>query len=135
MKVLFVCEGNKMRSPMAEAFYNHMTNSSDAVSAGADPYPLGGSFAETPQVLKERGIEYTHGSQLVTQEMVDAADLVVAFPTPMMPDFVMDSTKTELWEIDDPFYKKGDRVALLRQARDEIEVRVMALVQRSEECA
>ena len=34
MKILFVCEGNMMRSQMAEAFYNELTGTRDAISAG-----------------------------------------------------------------------------------------------------
>jgi protein-tyrosine-phosphatase len=49
MKILFVCEGNMMRSQMAEAFYNSLTNSNDATSAGA--------IAETKDHISKRAIE------------------------------------------------------------------------------
>ena len=49
MKVLFICEGNMMRSQMAEAFYNSMTKSNDASSAGAT--------AETKDHISKRTIE------------------------------------------------------------------------------
>lgn len=128
MKVLFVCEGNKMRSPMAEAFYNELTQSHDAISAGADPYPLGGSFPDVVAAMKEKDVVLDHGSQLVTQQMVDEADVVVAFPTPMMPDFVLDSPKTVRWEIDDPYYQTGDRLKRIYHARDMIEARVKEMI-------
>lgn len=35
-KILFVCYGNVGRSQMAEAYYNHFTKSTKAISAGTD---------------------------------------------------------------------------------------------------
>lgn len=110
-----------MRSVMAEVLYNHMTGTSDAMSAGCDPYPLGGKFDETSQVLDEIGLDLPReGSKLVTEQMVADADIVVAFPTPYMPDFVTKDPKTLHWGVSDPYYESGDRLELTRAARDEI---------------
>lgn len=128
MKVLFVCEGNQMRSPMAEAFYNSFTKSSDAQSAGADPYPLGKSINEVAEIMYEKGVILHHGSQLVTQKMIDEADVVVAFPTPLMPSFVLESEKTIKWDVKDPYYQPDDGTDYLRQARDSIEIKVRKMV-------
>lgn len=128
MKVLFVCEGNKMRSPMAEAFYNSLTNTTDAVSAGCDPYPMGFAFPDVVATMHEKDIELEHYSQLVTQEMVAAVDVVVTFPTPLMPDFVAQDKKTRLWDISDPYYQPKDGQDHIRHARDKIEVLVKDLV-------
>lgn len=117
-----------MRSPMAEAFYNTMTNTTDASSAGADPYPLGGSFSEVEEAMREKGIELAHGSQLVTLRMVERADIVVAFPTPLMPSFVRESGKLRAWDIADPYYQPHDGTDYLRQARDRIEKKVKELI-------
>jgi len=47
MKVLLICRGNVGRNQMAEAFYNSLTNSKDAKSAG--------TYADNPgQTLGER---------------------------------------------------------------------------------
>jgi len=117
-----------MRSPMAEAFYNSFTQSSDAQSAGADPYPLGKSITEVVEIMQEKGISLHHGSQLVTQAMVDEADVVVAFPTPLMPSFVLENEKTIRWDVKDPYYQPDDGIDYLRQARDSIEVKVRKMV-------
>lgn len=131
-KVLFVCEGNKMRSVMGEAIYNDLTDSHDAVSAGCEPYPLGGKFTETTEVLGEIGLESpTAGSKLVTQAMVDAADIVVTFPTPYMPDFVTKNPKTQHWRIVDPYYQSGDRLGHTRRVRDQIYTMVRELAEKS----
>ena len=133
VKVLFVCEGNKMRSPMAEAFYNSLTNSHDATSAGCDPYPLGGSFPEVIAAMKEKGVTLDHSSQLVTQAMIDAADKVITFPTSLMPDFVAKNPKTVQWDISDPYYQPKDGADHLRHARDKIDQLVRQLVNEETE--
>lgn len=120
-----------MRSIMAEVLYNHLTGTHDGTSAGCDPYPLGGKFDETEQVLHEIGLDVTQeGSKLVTEQMVDDADIVVAFPTSYMPDFVTNSPKTVLWDVADPYYEPGDTTTLLRNARDEIKQRLQTLIAR-----
>lgn len=130
MKVLFVCEGNAMRSPMAAAFYNAMTSTNDAVSAGAAPFPIGGgAFPAVIEAMQEKGISLqNHRSQLVVPSMVADAELVVAFPTPHMPGFVQDSAKTQSWPVVDPYYAPNDGTDYVRLARDEIERMVADLV-------
>ena len=130
MKVLFVCEGNAMRSPMAAAFYNAMTGTNDAVSAGAAPFPIGGgAFPTVIEAMKEKGISLQdHRSQQVTSKMLADAELIVAFPTPLMPAFVQDSAKTQSWPVIDPHYAPQDGTDYVRLARDEIERMVADLV-------
>ena len=127
-RVLFVCEGNKMRSPMAEAFYNQLTGTRDAISAGSSPYPLGGSFETTIEAMREVGIALDHDSQLVTQQMVDAADIVIAFPTATMLDFVANNPKTIASDVADPYYQSGSQLDQVRKACDEIRERVEVLI-------
>lgn len=114
---------------MAEAFYNNLTKSHDAISAGADPYPLGSAAPTVIAAMKEKGIDLHHHSQLVTREMVDNADVVIAFPTPLMPDFVLHNPKTTKWDISDPYYQQGDIAVHTLHARDSIEYLVKELVE------
>ena len=104
MKVLFICEGNMMRSQMAEAFYNTLTGTNSAFSAGA------------MAALKDH-----------------IADLVVYFPTPTMPNYVLESPKAILWDVIDPHYHQEEGIELVRSVRDEIKERVERLIQQGKD--
>lgn len=130
MKILFVCEGNMMRSQMAEAFYNALTNTDDAISAGA--------VAETKNHISPRAIEALQEVDLdgrmlqpkqLTQEMVKGVDKIVYFPSDYMPDYVIKSPKAEFWDVIDPHYHKEQGTVLVRQVRDEIRTRVEKLLE------
>lgn len=130
MKVLFVCQGNIMRSPMAEAFYNELMGTHDATSAGVAP---GGPLvdARVVTVMKEVGIEVSdYASTQLTPELVDEADKIILFPTPMMPDYALNSPKAEHWDVSEPWYE-GASPELLREVRDDILARVKRLISKA----
>lgn len=118
-----------MRSQMAEAYYNALTATHDASSAGAQAIPLGRSVE--PRVfaaMKEDSIDTTGMTNTqLTQEMANAADKIVWFPTPFMPDYIKNSEKAEFWDIADPWYM-ADGDAYIRPARDDIKQRVQKLI-------
>ncbi|PID32734.1 hypothetical protein CR956_00880 [Candidatus Saccharibacteria bacterium] len=129
MKVLFICEGNIMRSQMGEVFYNHRTKTKDAFSAGAmtsDGRPVHSGVIEA---MKAEGIDMTEmTSTVLTRDMFDSADKVIAFPTPYMPDWVLNDPKTEHWDVSDPYYMPDDGTNYVERARDRIKQRVEDLI-------
>lgn len=115
---------------MAEAFYNLMTKSNDATSAGAT--------AETKDHISKRAIEIMNDIEYdvtnlkpkqLNEQMTKAADKIVYFPSDYMPDYVKQSPKSELWNVIDPHYHKEQGMDLVRRVRDDIRQRVQKLIQ------
>lgn len=128
MKMLFVCEGNMMRSQMAELFYNSLTESNDATSAGAT--------AETKDHISPRAIEAMAAVGLdasglrpkqVTRQMVESAQRIVYFPSDYMPDYVTGAENAELWDVADPHYFKDKGMPFVYEVRDDIKASVEKL--------
>ena len=119
-----------MRSPMAEVFYNALSRTHNATSAGVAPEPIGGGpFSSVIAAMAEEGFSMQDcRSKLVTAEMVTAADIVIAFPTPLMPPYIISSPKTRQWKIIDPHYAPNDGTDYVRLARNEIKIKVEALI-------
>lgn len=131
MNILFICEGNIMRSQMAEAFYNNLTRTNDATSAGAAAENGDSVHAGVQAVMREKGYDMSSmRSTRLTQKMFEDADKVIAFPTLYMPHWVLDDPKTEFWDVSDPYYTSNDGVNHIEWARDQIETRVRGLVAR-----
>ncbi len=118
-----------MRSQMAEAFYNHLTGTHSATSAGAaadNGDPVSQRVAAAMDAI---GIDMTGmTSTRLTQKLFEEAERVVAFPTPYMPRWVLDDPKTEYWDVSDPYYMPDDETNYIERARDRIEERVKRLV-------
>jgi arsenate reductase len=125
--VLFACVHNAGRSQMAAAIFNQ-TAAADrarAVSAGTDPGPS--VHPEVALVMRERGIDL--GKAVPTRLTDDLATRVQWLVTMGCGDRcpVVPGTHVEDWPLSDP---KGRPLHEVRAIRDEIERRVIALVDR-----
>ena len=122
--VLFLCVHNAGRSQMALGWFNHLAGGrAVAWSGGSEP----GREVNPAAVaaMREVGIDIAREfPKPWTDEIVRAADVVVTMgcgdACPYFP-----GKRYEDWELDDP---AGQDVAAVRPIRDEISVRVRALL-------
>ena len=119
-----------VRSQMAEAIYNKLTNSHDATSAGTyvghpdEPegrrltYIVG--MGEIIEYMKKRGMDIgERHTRTITPGMVNQADVVVSMAEePFVPSFIKDNRKIIVWgvENDDPTEKKYNEIYPLVKA-------------------
>jgi protein-tyrosine-phosphatase/predicted ATP-grasp superfamily ATP-dependent carboligase len=76
--VVFVCHGNIMRSPLAETMFRAAAPHIRVESAGTFAVPGRNADARAARVAREFGYSLErHHAQLLSREMVNAADLVV----------------------------------------------------------
>jgi len=135
MKVLFVCRANAVRSQMGEAFYNSLSGTNDAKSAGVEPeHSIMKDDPRLPplplQAMNEVGIDLTEARRKkITEAMVDEADAVIVvlrdteFP---LPAYLEHSPKLVRWDdIPDP---KGTDIETHRVVRDAVKKKVMDLL-------
>jgi len=123
--VLFVCVGNSGRSLMAEAFFEQVSKTWTAASAGIKPdekiHPW------TVEVMKEIGINMSQRRpKLLDSEMLKEADRIVAMDSDvvkqMPPEHLL---RTENWNIS-PLL--GKRMEEVKQIRDAIKKKVQQLL-------
>jgi arsenate reductase len=125
-RLLFVCVENAGRSQMAEAFANRYgkektTASSAGVKLAERVNPL------VVEAMKEKGIDISANKpKLLTMEMIKEADRTIVMgcsveqfcPAPLAKNVVD-------WNLEDP---KGKSMEKVREIRDEIERRILALL-------
>jgi len=132
-KVLFVCSGNICRSPMAEAFFNHLAEHEKlpvrATSAGLYPV-LDDAAAEAVIAAREYGVDLSpHRSQPLSSTVVHEADLILTmtrehrrhterfFPAAQGKMFTLLEFIGEKGDIEDPY---GQGLAVYRQCAQHI---------------
>jgi protein-tyrosine-phosphatase/GNAT superfamily N-acetyltransferase len=133
-KILFVCIGNACRSPMAEAFANHLGQGRVRASS-AGLFPVGWIAPETYAVMQEKGLSLDGQSSKGLEDVpVDEMDVVVemtglGFSRPMPAAF---RGRVVQWNIPDAF---ASGLECNRATRDLIEARVKGLLSEIEEAA
>ena len=123
--VLFLCVHNAGRSQMALGFFEHYAGENAvAWSGGSEPGEEVNSQAIA--AMSERGIDISNEyPKPWTDEVVRAADVVITMgcgdACPIFP-----GKRYEEWDLEDP---EGKSAADIRPIRDEIERRVLTLLQ------
>ncbi len=129
-RVVFACVHNAGRSQMAAALFNQLADPSKARAASAGSHPAKRVHPEVVAAMREVGIDLTQASpRRLTPELVAGAELLVTMgcgeECPLVP-----GVRREDWPIPDP---NGQSLARVREIRDEVRSRVVALV-RAEGC-
>ena len=135
--VLFVCNRNRVRSPMAEALLKRLVGRDiyvDSCGLEAKPEFDGETDPLAIEAMRELGCDLSghHGKKLDVLA-VDSFDLIVAL-TPEARARAKAATRTraaevEHWEISDPTLIDGSRetrLAAYRATRDELAARIAA---------
>lgn len=76
-KFLFVCTGNTCRSPLAQALLKAKRPDIEVKSAGVNALPGMDASEGTLEVLKEKGITFEHSTNLVSDELMKWADIIL----------------------------------------------------------
>ena len=122
--VLFVCVHNAGRSQMAQGWLRHLAGDRVEVrSAGSAPGTAINPVAV--QAMAEVGIDITgEHPKILTVDAVRESDVVITMgcgdACPVFP-----GKRYEDWELTDP---AGQGIDVVRQVRDEIRVRIEALL-------
>jgi arsenate-mycothiol transferase len=127
--VLFVCVRNSGKSVMAAGLMIERAGATIKVaSAGTDPGT--GVNALSVESLAEVGVDIgAHLPQLLTSEMITAADLVIMLGREVHVDAVP-GTRFERWHTDEPSERGIDGLERMRLIRDDIARRVDELGER-----
>ena len=125
--VIFACIHNAGRSQMAAAWFNALADSTKAraVSAGTDPGTR--VHPEVLEAMREVGVDLGDRTpQKLTDDLARNAQMLITMgcgdQCPVVPGLRRDD-----WPLEDP---KGKPVARVREIRDDVRGRVLALLSR-----
>jgi len=123
--ILFICKGNSGRSQMAEVFFNSLSKTGKAISAGTNPdkeiHPW------TIQVMKEIGIDVSQQKpKLLTDRLMKKANRIIVMDSDLLKNIPFEYlSKLESWQIEKLL---GKPIEQIRKIRDQIKKRVEQLV-------
>ncbi len=125
MHIIFACVHNAGRSQMAAAFFNVLAPVHVGRATSAGTAPGARVHPEVVAVMHEVGIDLASARpQRLTAELASTAQLLVTMgcgdECPVVPGVARDD-----WPLPDP---KGQPLENVRQIRDEIRSRVVALL-------
>ena len=125
--VIFACIHNAGRSQMAAAWFQDLANPAKAraISAGTDPGTR--VHPEVLEAMREVGIDLADRKpQKLTDELAAGAEMLITMgcgeQCPVVPGLRRDD-----WPLEDP---KGKAIERVREIRDDVRARVLALLRR-----
>ena len=125
--VIFACIHNAGRSQMAAAWFDALADATNvrAISAGTEPGAR--VHPEVLEAMREVGIDLgDRKPQKLTDELAAGAQMLITMgcgeQCPVVPGLRRDD-----WPLEDP---KGKPLARVREIRNEVRARVLALLQR-----
>jgi arsenate reductase (thioredoxin) len=124
-RVIFACVHNAGRSQMAAAFFNQLADRTKAEAISAGTQPGSRVHPEVAAAMREVGIDLSGAQpQRLTAELAVGATLLVTMGCGDECPFVP-GARLEDWPLEDP---KGQSVERVREIRDDIRRRVLALL-------
>ena len=126
-KFIFACIHNAGRSQMSAALFNQYADPSRAHAISAGTQPAEHVHPVVVDAMRELGIDLSAAKpQRLTAELAQGADMLITMgcgdECPYVPGLRRDD-----WPLPDP---KGQGIEVVRQTRDEIRKRVVALLER-----
>ncbi len=126
-KFIFACIHNAGRSQMSAALFNQYVDPYKAQAISAGTQPADQVHPVVVDAMREIGIDLTAAKpQKLTAELAQDADTLITMgcgdECPYVPGIRRDD-----WPLPDP---KGQEIEVVRQTRDEIKSRVVALLER-----
>jgi arsenate reductase len=125
--VIFACIHNAGRSQMAAAWFTALADPTKAraISAGTDPGTK--VHPEVLEAMREVGVDLSDRKpQTLTDDLARGAQMLITMgcgeQCPIVPGLRRDD-----WPLEDP---KGKPVERVREIRDDVRERVLALLQR-----
>jgi len=126
-RVIFACIHNAGRSQMAAAWFNALADSAKARAISAGTEPGARVHPEVLEAMREVGMDLSGRTpQKLTDDLARGAQLLITMgcgeQCPVVPGLRRDD-----WPLEDP---KGKPVERVREIRDDVRARVVALLSR-----
>lgn len=129
-KILFICQANVGRSQMAQGFYNSLTNSNDAISAGVEDFRLKYNYHPTEEIIlamNEAGVDISKQKiKVLNQRMLKKVNRIIVLCDKLLcPKFLLSDERVIFMTVQD-LHQQGVRT--IRAIRNQIKAIVLSLI-------